>query len=430
MTELLNPEDIRACPVLYVDDEPDNLTGFRMTFRRLFRVLTAESGAEALEIMRQEPVGVLVTDQRMPGMTGVELIAHAKDLYPDTVYLILTGYSDFDAMVAGINTGVLSGYISKPWERAEVETILIGSIERHLLAVHLRARTEELEALNRALERKVRERTMDLEEANAALCQVNAELAQLNRLKDEFVAFCSHDLKSPLSALTGFVELMTMRARSVEGAEVLDKTLKSMGEVVEEMTSLVHHILDLSRLESGRERLSFVHAPLMMALDHAMTTARPLAEQKGIELVVEAEPMPAIPHDIKRMAQVIGNLISNAVKFTEPGGWICVRMYPGKSGRQCVEVQDTGIGIEPEVCQRIFTEGQAHRRPGTAGEKSSGLGLSICRQIVDMHSGEIAVKSTPGVGSVFHVSLPPVSWADGGHGAQSDLDAVTTPRAR
>jgi two-component system, response regulator PhcR len=429
MTELLNPEDIRACPVLYVDDEPENLTGFRMTFRRHFRVLTAESGAEALEIIRQERVGVLITDQRMPEMTGVELIARAKDLYPDTVYLILTGYSDFDAMVAGINTGVLSGYISKPWERAEVETILIGSIERHLLAIYLRARTDELEALNRMLERKVRERTVDLEEANAELCQVNAELAQLNRLKDEFVAFCSHDLKSPLSALTGFVELMSMRARSVEGAEILDKTLRSMGEVVEEMTSLVHHILDLSRLESGRERLSFVHAPLMMALDHALTTARPLAEQKGIDLVIEAQAMAAIPHDIKRVAQVIGNLIGNAVKFTEPGGCITVRMHPGADGHQCVEVEDNGIGIEPQICERIFTEGQAHRRPGTAGEKSSGLGLSICRQIVDMHSGEIGVKSTPRVGSVFHFSLPPVTWADGGNGSESDIDAVTTPQA-
>ncbi|NUP88646.1 MAG: hybrid sensor histidine kinase/response regulator [Candidatus Sumerlaeia bacterium] len=408
MEALLTADEIRACPILYVDDEPDNLQGFKMTFRRRFSVTTASSGAEALAILRQQEVAVVVTDQRMPEMTGVELIAKAREIRPDTVYLILTAFSDFDAMVAGINTGALSGYLSKPWERAEVETILTTAIERHLLSRRLRERNAELAAINMQLEEKVLDRTAELEATVSRLNEANAQLAELNRLKDDFVAFCSHDLKSPLTALMGYLDLMEVRLARQPGMEVFAGTVSTMRTVVDEMTSLVLHILDLSRLQSGRDDIRPTVAPLERTLERALATMRPLAETKGVGVEV-APPcgLPPIEHDVERIQQVISNLLSNAIKFTKPGGRIEVSIHPGDGGRQVVEVADTGIGMKPEDAARVFTDGQSLRRPGTQGENSSGLGLTICHRLVAMHGGSTWATSTPGVGSVFGFELPP-----------------------
>lgn len=407
MSELLHPDELRAVQLLYVDDEAENLFGFQAALRRKFRILTALSGREALAILSREPVGVVVTDQRMPEMTGVELIRHAKDLYPDTVFLILTAYSDFDAMVDGINTGALSGFISKPWDRGEVELILQGAVERHLLARHLRRRTEELAQLNSALENKVRERTAALDATVARLNEANTQLAALNRLKDEFISFCSHDLKSPLTAMGSFLDLLEFRLERRVDPEVLREIIASMRQVVGDMESLVTKISDTSRLSSGREMLRLEVAPLDATLRAALPALEALARSKGLTLSAEIEPgLPPVLHDAERVAQVVGNLVSNAVKFTHPGGEVCVRLQRGDGRSQRVVVTDTGVGFDPSLAQEVLTNGQHHRRPGTAGERSTGLGLSICRRIVDLHGGRIWATSTPGAGSEFSFELP------------------------
>lgn len=406
MDDLLKPEEIRDCPVLYVDDDEENLLGLQMTFRRQFRIIIAKSAAEALEIMEREPIGVLLADQRMPEVTGVELIEQAHQLYPGMVHLIITAYSDFDALVYGINTGALSGFIQKPWEPAEVELTLRTAIERHLLSKKLRQRTEQLAEMNLELERKVRERTLELEVSVDQLNRANAQLAELNRLKDDFVSFCTHDLRSPLSALTGFIDLTESRLSRIGEIEVFAHTLHSMRQVVEEMSSLVDHILDLSRLQSGREKLRLANDTIDAAISHSLATMCPLAQTKQISLEVELDDrLQPITHDSERMTQVISNLLSNAVKFTHPGGSIKLRVFQEDAESQILEVIDSGIGMEPEICQTVFTESQRHRRTGTRGERSNGLGLGICKRIVAMHGGEIWVDSNPGEGSKFSIRL-------------------------
>jgi signal transduction histidine kinase len=407
MSELVSPDECRQCPVLYVDDEVENLLGFQMTLRRKFRILTASSALEALDIMAREPVAVLVTDQRMPEITGVELIRRAKPLYPDTVFLILTGYTDYDAMVEGINTGVLSGYIAKPWDRGEVETLLSTAIERHLLSRHLRLRTRELAELNRALEAKVEERTAELRRFLESLNRANLQLAQLNHLKNEFLGVCSHDLKSPLTALGGYIDLMEERLRRGADFSHIEAMFTSLRGVLDEMGKLVNDVLDLSRLEAGKENLNLASTPLAETLDKALAILRPLAETKGLKLSVEVESgLPPLAHDAARVAQLVGNLVSNAIKFTHAGGSVSIRVNRDSVHGQRIEVRDTGIGFDPTLCERILTEGANHRRPGTAGEQSSGLGLAICHKIVSLHRGSIRAESEPGVGSLFTVHLP------------------------
>jgi signal transduction histidine kinase len=308
--------------------------------------------------------------------------------------------------VDGVNTGVLSGYIAKPWEPVDVEMTLRTAIERHLLAVRLRARNQELSHLNLDLERKVEERTKQLQLTVTELNAVNEQLAELNRIKDEFVSICSHDLKSPISALTGFIDLIELRMSRVHPRDGFEDTFQSIREVLGEMSALVNHILDLSRLESGKDELRLSVAQLSEPLNRALSISKSLAASKGVLLNVESRPeLPFMHIDVERMTQVVTNLLSNAVKFTEPGGTISIRLGIDEDDHQFLEIADTGIGMTQEACESVFSEGSRHLRPGTGGERSTGMGLAICRRIVEMHGGEITVRSTPGIGSVFRVTL-------------------------
>ncbi len=130
--------------ILYVDDEQDNLVSFKAVFRRQYNILIAESAAEALEILSKEAIGLVISDQRMPKMTGVELFEKIKDLYPDTIRMVLTGYSDMQAIIDAINKGNVYQYISKPWQADELKVIIQNALETH----DLRRKNRELETQN------------------------------------------------------------------------------------------------------------------------------------------------------------------------------------------------------------------------------------------------------------------------------------------
>src|SRR5262245_52590911 len=129
----MQPGDFSAFPILVVDDEPDNLDAFRFNFRRVFKIHTASSGDEALELLRREPIAVIVTDQRMPKMTGLEFLEAAEKLTPEAVGVILTAFTDVDVLIEAINLGHVYRYITKPWDAKEVKGILTQAIERYYL---------------------------------------------------------------------------------------------------------------------------------------------------------------------------------------------------------------------------------------------------------------------------------------------------------
>ena len=130
--------------ILYVDDETDNLSAFKAVFRRHYNILLANSGAEAIELLKTENPKLIVSDQRMPGMTGVEFFENIKDLYPKAIRIVLTGYSDMQAIIDAINKGKIYHYVSKPWKADELKVILENALE----AYHLRQRNEDLERRN------------------------------------------------------------------------------------------------------------------------------------------------------------------------------------------------------------------------------------------------------------------------------------------
>lgn len=182
----MDAKDFKDFNVLYVDDEENNLTSFRAALRRYYNIFTAKSGEEGMEIIAENDIHVIVTDQRMPGMTGVQFLQHIPD-EPDNIRMILTGFSDIEAIIEAINTGQVYRYITKPWDKDDLKI----TIDNALDAVRLRRDNKhliaELKEHNEQLEEKVKERTLEIQ--NKSLLfeaeKVKAEKLLLNILPEE-----------------------------------------------------------------------------------------------------------------------------------------------------------------------------------------------------------------------------------------------------
>jgi signal transduction histidine kinase len=259
----------------------------------------------------------------------------------------------------------------------------------------------------RALMRfRERERAARLEAqwAERLLAEQNERLREADRMKDEFVAMISHDLRTPLTSIVGFLEL----ALDEEEGPLTDGQRSYLEIVTRNSERLLHLVDDLllaAELQAGELELVPTELDLTELVRESVEAARPQAESAGVELQLEAEPTPPVSGERGRLLQVLDNLISNAIKFTPNGGRVDVSVAPA-GGTVRVAVRDTGIGIPPGEVERLF---ERFFRASTAVDqqiKGTGLGLYISRAIVGAHGGAISAESEVGVGTTFHVDLP------------------------
>jgi signal transduction histidine kinase len=230
------------------------------------------------------------------------------------------------------------------------------------------------------------------------------QLETASRHKSEFLANMSHELRTPLNAIIGFSEVL---AEKLFG-EINDKQAEYLGDILESgqhLLSLINDILDLSKIEAGRMELELADFNLPGAIENTLTLVRERAHRRGIALERAVdERLATIRADERKVKQVLLNLLSNALKFTQEGGRIHVRadMHDGMAE---ISVTDTGVGIAPEDLEVVFEE---FRQVGTAAKKveGTGLGLAISRKFIELHGGRIWVKSRVGTGSTFAFTLP------------------------
>jgi signal transduction histidine kinase len=233
--------------------------------------------------------------------------------------------------------------------------------------------------------------------------EVTSERA-VNNLKDEFVATVSHELRTPLTSIIGYLELV-LAGEAGALTEEQRRFLQVVDRNASRLLGLVGDLLFVGQVEAGRLVLERRPVDLFEVAADALAAARPLAEEKGLELRAEVDPVEGVWGDAKRLAQVLDNLLSNAIKFTPEGGRVCLRVR-AEGTRVVIEVEDTGIGIPESERDRLF---ERFFRTSTAREQAipgSGLGLSVARLIVEGHGGRIDVSSSEGEGSTFHVELP------------------------
>jgi len=231
-----------------------------------------------------------------------------------------------------------------------------------------------------------------------------AQAEEASRLKDDFLATVSHELRTPLTAFLGYAQLLQRRRRD---EEYTARTIERMVQSAKAQAALVEDLLDVSRIVSGRLRIELVPLDLLPVIQAALDTAGPTAEAKGLHFEVDLDPTAgAVLGDANRLQQVVWNLLSNATKFTPPGGYIVVRLVRA-GGEAELTVSDSGQGIPNEFLPYVFDRFRQADSSSQRTHGGLGLGLSIVRHLVELHGGSVAVSSGgAGEGATFTVRLP------------------------
>ena len=286
----------------------------------------------------------------------------------------------------------------------------------------------EIESQNRELEERVARRTAQLAEATEEAQAARATAEAMSATKSEFLANVSHELRTPLTSVVGFTKIVRKRLDEVvlpalSGARAaasspddprLDRAVQQVGDNLdivvtegERLSALINDVLDLEKIEAGKMEFRHERVDVGRVVERATDATSALFETSGLELRREvATDLPAVEGDPHRLAQVVINLLSNAVTFT-PSGSVTVRAGAADDGATIVvSVTDTGTGIAPEDQDRVFEQFAQAGDTLSETPRGTGLGLSICRQIVEHHGGRIWLESEPGSGSTFSFSLP------------------------
>ena len=260
---------------------------------------------------------------------------------------------------------------------------------------------EELEEKRTELERV----NSELEETNKELNEANAKLRELSEMKEEFLALTTHDLRSPLTVISGVISFFTS-GRLGDLTPEQKNMVAMMERNAQSLIELVNDLLDASKLESGTLRLEIASIELRSLINELRETMEPLAREKGLTMEEEIpEDVPLVEADRPKVRRILVNLVSNAVKFTSRGGRVAIRAAR-ENDMLRISVSDTGVGIAPDDVARLFDKYEQARSRATRGEKGTGLGLYITKQLVELHGGEIKVESEIGRGSTFSFTLP------------------------
>lgn len=285
------------------------------------------------------------------------------------------------------------------------------SLENARLYVSLEESHTEIAAWNQRLEQLVHDRTRELEEANE-------KLKELDHLKTDFLSLVSHELRTPITSIIGFAELIRKKFNDAILPKVSDtdkvggRAINSIQQYINivttegtRLTILINDLLDITKMEAGKMEWRMESVSLAGVITHAADATAPLFEQKNLPLELGIEPdLPRITGDKDRLIQVFINLFSNAVKFTEQGRVSCSVML--EDGELKVRIADTGVGIDRQNQKTIFERFRQIDSVSGGIQKGTGLGLPICRQIIEHHGGQLSVQSEPGKGAIFFFNLP------------------------
>ena len=392
----------------------------------------ANNGKAGLDLLKQKPYTLVISDIIMPEMDGYELCRQIKsnEKLKNTPVILLTSLSDPHDVIEALECGA-DNFVTKPYS----ENFLISRIQNILVNRQLRldgmsemgieivfagkkhfitsSRMQIVDLLFSTYENAIQKNT-ELEQVNRELVmtqreleQKNIELARLNEQKNYFLGMAAHDLRNPMGAIYNSSDLLIE-----EDLGPLNDEQKEMIAAVknasEFMLNLVNDFLDIAHIESGKLTLKKEDVDIFSLIKTNVQFNQNFAVKKQISLdfqYTDIESLPMISLDGSKIQQVMNNLISNAIKYTHSGGAIQV-ILEKKDDQIHIAVRDNGQGIPEDEIQNLFAPFQRTSVESTAGEKSTGLGLAIAKKIVNAHNGEIWVKSQVGEGTTFHISLP------------------------
>lgn len=351
--------------VLYIDDEENNLHAFKASFRRQYEIYTANSAAEGLKLLQSLDINVIIADQKMPNTTGVEFFQSISETFPDPCKILLTGYTDFEALTDAINHGDIYRYIQKPWADLDLSNTIKNAYDAYKAKIDLRNKIAELEKTN----------------------------DELNR----FIYSISHELRAPLVSVLGIVELVKM-----EGL------YNSSGEywgLIETCSNKLDYYIQktLQYYKNNKNTAEQVQIDFNKLISNLIEMYA--YTDKSTSFEVNINQTTAFYGDLFRIEVILGNLISNAIKYQKEMELEKKVIIDVESNESYVEISitDNGMGILNEHLEKIFT--QFFKSKANQG---SGLGLFIVKEALNKINGRITVNSNLNLGTTFKITIPNV----------------------
>ena len=366
--------------ILVVDDEPGIRSGvtrilknFHVTYPFMeedytFEVLEAATGEEGIEILEREMPDIMLLDNKLPGIQGVEVLEYVKRKNYEIVVAMITSYASIDVAIRATRYGA-TDFIPKPFTPQELKS----SIENITKQQYLRRITHRLK-----------------EEGK--------------KIRFQFLSVISHELKAPLNAIEGYLRMMQEKQAGElidDYAIPIDRSLQR----IQGMRNLIMDLLDFTKIRLERREEKMQEVDLREIASNAIVTVQPYAIQKDITINLTVNCNSIVIADPDDMEIIFNNMLSNSVKYNVDKGFVEITIN-GCEENVSVVFTDTGIGIKESDMDKLFDEFVRIKNDKTRDITGSGLGLSIVRKVVDLYNGTIGVESTPDIGSTFTVKLP------------------------
>lgn len=366
--------------LMIVDDEEGIRSGARRVLSNFsvgypfmdedftFEIYEAETGEKAIEMIDSMHIDIILLDNKLPGIDGIEVLEYIKKKEYDIAVMMITAYASFDLAIKATNYGAYN-FVPKPFKPQELKT----SVENITKNLYLKRMT----------------RTMK-------------DAGEKQRF--QFLSVLSHELKSPINAIEGYLKLMQDKQAGEEidnYREMIDRSL----ERIKGMRSLISDLLDLTRMESGEKTRNLRKMDIVEIAKSVIDSFEPMATQKNIRIELDSDDNIYMNADKNEIEIILNNLVSNAVKYNKEDGKVFITMKQTED-QVVVEVEDTGIGMKEEDQQLLFQDFVRIKNTQTKFIPGSGLGLSIAKKMVDLYKGDIQVESEPDKGTKFTVTFP------------------------
>lgn len=379
--ELLTKQE-QAPLILIVDDIPKNLQVLSSILNTEgYQIAFASGGNQALSVVENTLPDLILLDIMMPDMDGFEVCERLKS-NPATAsipVIFLSGKVETEDIVKGFRLGAVD-YVTKPFNAIE----LLSRVKNHL----------DLKFSKDAIINY-----------NKQLTEYQQELEQVIASKDKFFSIIAHDLRGPFSGFIGLSELLVDEYKNL-APEDISSIAESMHKAAKKLFEFLENLLEWSRSQMGKIEFRPSKLDLFDAIDRAFAVLSFTADNKQISLINNIEKNVFVDADNNMLNTILRNLISNGIKFTKPGGFVKIYTETNSNDYITIKVEDNGIGMTDEAKEKVFRIDSKYSTPGTNSESGTGLGLVLCRELVEKHNGKISVESEKSQGTIFSFTLP------------------------
>jgi len=377
--------------ILVTDDEESvRFTLKTFLLEEGYKVDTATDYDEALTKIAEKDFDLIFTDIILENKTGIDILREVKERNPNCLVVMITGSPDVDSAAAALRLGAFD-YIVKPLRQPTI---------RHVAAIALK---------QKALSDEKERYRLNLEATNRELSIANEKLKEMDRLKTEFLNIVTHDLRSPLTSIMMYSDMLL---KDKDKPDILQKFLEKYLKIIKKesmrLNNLINDYLDLAKIEAGFVKFKKESVDIRDIINDTLLVYYGEAKENGINLKStfnKDDNMPTVIGDDGKIRQTVSNLISNAIKFTPKGGTITASAEKNDDHIE-VSVEDTGIGIPKEYHEKVFERFVQVEKGKERVKKGTGLGLPIVKNIIEHHGGRVWVESEEGKGAKFIFTLP------------------------